>query len=51
MPDVLTNKAYKNSKNLSRYSNSPYYYNIVDNNPTQQVFLKGWLNRLKIYDE
>lgn len=23
-----------------------YYYNIVKNNPSQQKFLKGWLNRL-----
>lgn len=31
MPNVLTNKSYKNSRNLSRYSNSPFYYNTVDN--------------------
>ena len=31
MPDVLSKKTYKNFGNLSRYSNSPYYYNSVDN--------------------
>lgn len=29
--DVLTNKSYKSYDRLSRYSNFPYYYNIVDN--------------------
>lgn len=27
-----------------------YYYNICDNNPSQKVFLKGWLNRLKDFE-
>ena len=31
MPDVLSKKTYRNLGNLSRYSNSPYYYNSRDN--------------------
>lgn len=27
-----------------------YYYNICSNNPSQKVFLKGWLNRLKDFE-
>lgn len=28
--EVLTNKSYKQSNNLSRYSNTPYYYHTID---------------------
>lgn len=31
MPDVLTNKQYKEYNKVSRYSNFPIYYNILDN--------------------
>lgn len=31
MPDVLTNKSYKQYDNISRYSSFPYYYNTLDN--------------------
>jgi lysozyme family protein len=27
-----------------------YYYNICNNNPSQNVFLKGWLNRLNDFE-
>lgn len=27
-----------------------YYYNICENNPSQKVFLKGWLNRLRDFE-
>ena len=29
--NVLTDKSYKTYKNVSRYSNFPYYYNSLDN--------------------
>lgn len=29
--DVLTNKSYKTTSELSRYSQVPYYYHTVDN--------------------
>lgn len=31
MPNVLTDKQYKNYQKTSRYSSTPYYYNLVDN--------------------
>jgi hypothetical protein len=30
MPNVLTNKQYKDYKKVSRYSSTPYYYSTVD---------------------
>lgn len=30
MPNVLTSKQYKNYQKVSRYSSTPYFYNIVD---------------------
>lgn len=31
MPNVLTNKTFKEYHKISRYSGIPYYYNTVDN--------------------
>lgn len=30
MPNVLSNKQYREYQKVSRYSSTPYYYNIVD---------------------
>lgn len=37
-PDILFEIIYNERKK--------YYYNICENNPSQEVFLKGWMNRL-----
>lgn len=36
--------------NLLKQRRMQFYYDIVDKNPKQGVFLKGWLNRLNHYD-
>lgn len=37
--------------NLFRQRRIDYYYNLVDKDPKQAVFLRGWLNRINNYDE
>ena len=40
--DVLINKSYKIFDKVSRYSNSPYYYHLLDNK-----YIYGFSKRLK----
>ena len=30
MPDIITNKQYRDYQKLSRYTSTPYYFNTVD---------------------
>ena len=30
MPNIISNKQYRDYKKVSRYSSTPYYYNLVD---------------------
>lgn len=46
---IVAINAYDPEKFISQYKvrRAAFYQNIVDNNPSQHVFLAGWLNRVE----